>query len=165
MAIKKRKAFTLLELLLSSALFVSAMVGVIAVVSSSVSTISQTLKIKNINSTLRNVNEYFAGEIHNAKCFKTSDESAYILNFFDSGCNNLEKVVYINKNGRLVEKKSSEDEQYLTPENITVTNIDENTPVFVSSDNSLVEIKFNISVSGDEVSSTDYSTSFTRRLW
>lgn len=165
MAIKKQKAFTLLELLLSSALFVSAMVGVIAVVSSSVSTISQTLKVKNINSTLRNVNEYFAGEIHNAKCVKVADESAYILNFYDSNCINLEKVVYVNKSGRLVEKPPSSEEQYLTPENITITNIDENTPVFVSKDDLLVEVKFNISVSGDEVSSTDYMTSFTRRLW
>ncbi len=114
---------------------------------------------------MRNINEYFAGEIHNAKCVKVADESAYILNFYDSNCINLEKVVYVNKNGWLVEKPSSSGEQYLTPENITITNIDENTPVFVSKDDSLVEIKFNISVSGDEISSTDYMTSFTRRLW
>ena len=159
----KKKAFTLLELTLASALFVSAMVGVVALVASCVNTTNQTISIQSVNNTARNLNEYLFDKISNTTCFLIPQNNDTEIRIMDAGCTNVLELIYINENGVLVSKVTGQEEISQTSNDIKLNSIGDN-PVFESADNLL---NVNIDIASIDTKNIDlqYKTSITKRSW
>lgn len=161
--VKTKKGFTLIELLFAAALFSAAMVGIIALVSSSINTINQSQKIKIVNNAIRNINEYLGSDIKDADCVKGSEDGLEIY-IYDNGCVNLQKSIIVDSTGYITEETKNQDKKNLLPQNVRVSNM-EGSKLFVVSDTSLVSIKARFTYSGDNRIEYDYQTAIARRRW
>lgn len=161
--IKKRKGFSLIELLLAAVLFSGAMVSVIALVSSNINTINQSQKIKKFNSAIRNFNEYLTSDIEKAECIKGSEDGLKIF-IYDKDCVNLQKSISVDSEGTFEEESKNNGQQSLLPDVIKIINFD-NKKLFTVSDDSLVIIKARFIFRGDVPMESDYQTAIARRRW
>lgn len=159
----KKNAFTLLELLFAAMLFSAAMVGIVAVVSSSITTVHYAQQTKHINSTVRNLNNSLTDIVSNAQCITTEDNNQLVI--WDADCTNIEMTILLNGGKLTLEPKSSE-KTYLTPDDIVVSNI-EGKPLFSVRDKRLVSLNIKLESRADNsnIISSEYMSTYTIRGW
>lgn len=138
----KHKAFTLLELLIASTLFVITIVGVIVLISTVTASMSKSLATKDLNDTIRNINTKLLSTVEQAKCVKA--ESGTVVNLYSDNCQNKVGRILIKDNNLLVSDIANEVQ--LNPDNINVIASGKNDMLGVVDDNML---KVNIGFSAD----------------
>jgi len=164
--LKIKKGFSLLELLISATLFSAAMIGIIATVTTSISTINKSQNIKKLNGAARDFNQFLSKEIKSAKCLDVPADNSQKLEIKDEECINTKKTILIDKNGQLVIEAGNQKMENILSNKIRVSQIEKNKKIFEVDENSLVSIKIKFILSNnDDKESLIYETSIARRRW
>lgn len=163
MAIKhKKKAFTLLEVMLAATLFSAAMISAIAIISSGLTTIKQAQNIKEINAVIRSLNQELSGAIMRADCVTSSQNDEAVL-LWDKKCSDL-KLIYGIKDGRLYRQVIGEEPQYLSSDNVSLIKRNDK-PIFSASGNNLLTVELTAESKNKPTSLVEYQVSFATREW
>ncbi len=151
-----RKAFTLLELLIASTLFVVTLIGIITIVTTVVASARQSLAERTVNSALRNINNKMMDMVGNSKCIKAEGEDTIVL-YTDNCTNKSGKIVYRDK-GLVVSDLNNET--MLNPANIAVVSL-KNQPIWKINGSNLLEMKIVLRLLSDTTeNSIQYQSSY-----
>jgi len=132
------------------------MIGVIALVTAVVSSMSDALAVREVNATIRNINSKTMELVASAKCVKVDGEGSVLL--YSDKCDTVSgKIVYSNKN---IIVSNLKDETALDPSDVEIGKIGNN-PIFTVSDNNLLKINIDIKKSNGKIyKSVQYRTSY-----
>ena len=152
---KQSRAFTLLELLISTTLFVATVVAVIGMVTAVVTSTATSLSLRDLNGTLRNVNNKITDIVYEAGCIKSEGVDVVVL--YDNQCARKEAKIIFKNDDIVISDLSSETK--LNPDNTKATAVKNKSVFDVKSDN-LLEINFELKVETDKADSkVQYFTS------
>jgi len=158
-----KRGFSLIELLIASAIFVGAMTSVITLVFFCVNTFNYAFSIKLGNDAIRQVNDILIEKTANAQCLQDTNGGKELL-IKGEGCSAVMYRIYIDKD-RLVISGQNDEKRLITPSNITVVQLDNNVKIFDVQDNKFLALSINIIANSKEryQTKTEYKNAYSMR--
>lgn len=155
----RKKGYSLIELLISAAIFVAAMTSVVTLIFIFINATNTALMINQNNYAIRQLNDTLQNETFGKKCLQTTSGGETLL-IKSENCETTLKTIKLSSR-RLVMVDQSGTEEYILPSQVNIAQLDTKEEIFKTNKNLLeINILFSCNDQGGKPIKTEYKNAY-----